>query len=398
MKVDIAIAGGGLAGSLIAWRLRTQRPDVSVAVVERGGRLGGNHTWSFHESDVSAATARWIDPIVAHHWPHQEVRFPAHRRLLRTGYRSATSERLHAAIAPLLGEGLMTGAEIAEVTPGGIALTDGRRIEAGAVIDARGQVRLSGKDPALTIAFQKFLGQELRFTRPHGLEAPIIMDATIPQSDGYRFIYVLPFTEDTALVEDTYYSDGADLDGESVRAEIQAYCAAAGWEVAGTLREENGVLPIALAGDIEKHLSAFPDGVSQAGLRAGLFHPLTGYSLPDATLLAEKIAGASDLSGPALFQLTRTHAIDRWQSRSFYRMLSRFLYYAAPPEERYRVLGRFYRLSNPLIERFYASNSTLQDKARVLVGKPPVSFMKAVECVDEDKWLESCWRPKLLAS
>lgn len=393
MKVDIAIAGGGLAGALIAWRLRAKRPDVSIAVVERGETLGGNHTWSFHDSDLPAATAEWIAPIIAHQWPRQEVRFPTHRRLLRTGYRSTTSELLHQTVAPMLGDGLLCSVGVEAISKSEIITSDDRAIAASAIIDARGQT----PESALTIGFQKFLGQELKFDKPHGLSAPIIMDATVSQSDGYRFIYVLPFSDDTALVEDTYYSDGAHLKRDVVRAEIADYCKAAGWNIESVIREEDGVLPIALAGDIEAHLDAFTDGVSQAGLRAGLFHPLTGYSLPDAALLAEMIADAPDLSGAAIFALTRNHAVRQWRSRAFYRMLSRFLYYAAKPEGRYKVLGRFYRLSEPLIERFYAGGSTRRDKMRVLVGKPPVSFFKAVECVDETRWLDKCWRPHVAA-
>ncbi|MEO0400143.1 MAG: lycopene beta-cyclase CrtY [Pseudomonadota bacterium] len=393
MKTDIAIVGGGLSGGLIALRLMEKRPDVSMTLIERGDRLGGNHTWSFHHSDLPAPLMDLVRPMIAYSWERQEVRFPSHQRTLETGYASSTSEKLHAHLAPKLGESLITGAEVTAVTPDAVQLADGCRIEAGAVIDARGQ-RHTG---ALTIGFQKFLGQEVRFDKPHGLDAPIIMDATIPQTDGYRFIYVLPFTEDTALVEDTYYADGADLEAETARTEIAAYCKRAGWSIAEILREENGVLPIALAGDINAHWDAATPGVSLAGLGAGLFHPLTGYSLPDAARLADVVAGAPDLSGPALYQLTRAHAEERWRERGFYRMLSRFLYYAAVPEERYRVLGRFYRLSGSLIERFYSSESLRRDKLRVLVGKPPVSFLKAVDCIDEDRWVDRCWRPKLAA-
>ncbi len=53
-------------------------------------------------------------------------------------------------------------------------------------------------------------------------------------------------------------------------------------------------------------------------------------------------------------------------------MLDKMLFKAAEPAERYRILERFYRLDPRLIGRFYAGRSTLSDKARVLMGKPPV--------------------------
>ena len=53
-------------------------------------------------------------------------------------------------------------------------------------------------------------------------------------------------------------------------------------------------------------------------------------------------------------------------------MLTKMLFGAARPQQRYRLLERFYRLPEGLIERFYAGHSTIADKLRVLAGKPPV--------------------------
>ena len=39
-QFDIAIAGGGLSGALIALALRARRPDISVALVEGGPAIG----------------------------------------------------------------------------------------------------------------------------------------------------------------------------------------------------------------------------------------------------------------------------------------------------------------------------------------------------------------------
>lgn len=61
------------------------------------------------------------------------------------------------------------------------------------------------------------------------------------------------------------------------------------------------------------------------------------------------------------------------------------LFRAADPAERYRILERFYRLPEPLIARFYASQSTLADRVRILAGKPPVSIRRAVAAIMEKK-------------
>ena len=61
---DVILAGGGLANGLIAWRLRTQRPELRILLLEQDDHLGGNHTWSFHASDLNAAQRAWIAPLV----------------------------------------------------------------------------------------------------------------------------------------------------------------------------------------------------------------------------------------------------------------------------------------------------------------------------------------------
>jgi lycopene beta-cyclase len=62
------------------------------------------------------------------------------------------------------------------------------------------------------------------------------------------------------------------------------------------------------------------------------------------------------------------------------------LFRAAEPQARYRVLERFYGLSEGLIARFYAGHSTLLDKMRVLAGKPPVPIGRAIRAILENRF------------
>ena len=123
-------------------------------------------------------------------------------------------------------------------------------------------------------------------------------------------------------------------------------------------RLESGVLPVVIAGDFAAYWASTGLDLAKAGMRAGLFHPTTGYSFPDAVRLAVAITEAPDLSHPALVELTRRHAESAWAGRGFYRALDTMLFRAAEPERRYRVLERFYRLNPGLIQRFYAAEST----------------------------------------
>ena len=372
MRYDLLLVGGGLANGLIAYRLAARRPELRILLLEAGPSLGGEHTWSFHESDLDPGQAAWLDPFVVHRWPAYDVIFPGLRRRVGTGYRSVTSGRFHQVLAAALGEGVRFGVRVEHTEPQGIVLDGGEEIAANALIDGRG----FALSPHLTLAWQKFLGLELRFARPHGLTAPIVMDAAVDQRDGFRFVYVLPFGPDRALVEDTYYSDDTSLDDDALRQRIGDYVAARGWTVAAVLREERGVLPITLGGDARASWSGAT--VPRAGLRAGLYHPTTGFSLPDAVRLADHICGLRDLSSAGLLAAVRDWSLQRWKEQGFFRLLNRMLFRAGDPSERWRVLRRFYGLPELAIRRFYAGRLVPADKARLLCGKPPVPLLGAV--------------------
>jgi len=377
-KTDLLIAGGGLAGGLIALALREKRPDFDLTVIEAAPRLGGNHIWSFFDSDI-APEDRWLaEPLVCQHWDGNDVRFPGHGRTLAGGYNSIESERLDARLREALPAARIIHARIAGLGAGAARLTDGTRVEAKAVIDARGV----GDFSMLDLGWQKFLGQLLRLETPHGLARPVIMDAAVDQSDGYRFVYLLPFGPDAVFVEDTYYTTTPDLDAGALRRNIADYATAQGWRIAAIEREEMAALPIAMGGDFDTFWPV-RDRVPRVGMAAGLFQPMTGYSLPDAVRTAALIAALPDLSSHALHHALRRHARAAWEKRGFYRLLARMLFRAADPAERYRLLERFYRLDEALIGRFYAGRSTLADRIRVLAGKPPVALHRALAAVTE---------------
>jgi lycopene beta-cyclase len=370
---DLVLAGGGLANGLLAWRLRTLRPELRILLLEGGEHIGGKHTWSFHDSDLTPAQRAWIAPLVSNRWPRYEVAFPDLARTLEGGYASIASSDFARVIEAALGPALLNQVRIASVTPTTVTLADGRSIHARAVIDGRG-MRSTNR---LSLGYQSFLGQELRLAAPHGLTAPVIMDAGVEQQDGYRFVYLLPFGPERVLVEDTHYVDSAAWEPQRLRANIAAYAQARGWHIADVLREEHGSLPIVLAGDFD----AFWDdlaGQPSSGLRAGLFHPTTGYSLPHAVRLAEHVTSMSELDAPQLFAAIREDARREWRGQRFFRLLNLMLFLAGRPEQRWRVMQRFYRLPAPLIARFYAGRLRLGDKARLLSGKPPVPVAQAL--------------------
>ena len=377
LDCDIALAGGGLSAGLIAYAVSQRHPELDLRIVDQSEKLGGNHVWSFFDSDI-APENRWIvEPLICHRWQGYDVQFPALSRILNAVYNSIESERLDEVLRAALPAGHILTGTITDLSPTQISLADGRTISARLVIDARGPSDLS----VLQSGWQKFVGQALTIKGGHGLLRPIVMDATVPQIDGYRFVYCLPFDAETVFVEDTYYSDTPDLDVPAIRARIADYAHAKGWSVAQTGREETGILPVIIGGNFRDYWKSSNQDIEKAGLRAGLCQPVTGYSLPDAVRLAARFA-ANPQPRPGM---TFEYAEQVWRARGFYRMLDAMLFRAAEPQERYRILQRFYGLSEGLIARFYAGHSTWADKLRVLAGKPPVPIGRAIRAILEKR-------------
>lgn len=372
---DLAIAGGGLAGGLIALALAELRPELNIAIIEGADHFGGNHIWSLFESDVDPEHRWLLEPLISRQWDSYDVHFPKYSRSLSNGYYSIESRNLDRELRQKLPEGsLKTGATIKKLKSGLVKLSDGEEVAAQAVLDVRG----GGDMSAFEHGWQKFCGQMLKLKEPHGLDRPVIMDATVEQIDGYRFVYCLPFSDTEIFVEDTYYSDMADLDVDILRGRIAHYAADQGWDIDTILREETGQLPVLYGGDFEEFWRANKGPDARAGARAALIQPITSYSLPMAVRTAMMIADMPRITQKPLNKMLKELATKHWKNGKFYRMLCAFMFKGADPEKRYLTLEHTYTKDEKLLERFYAGKSTKLDQATLLTGKPPIPISRAI--------------------
>ena len=365
--MNVLLVGGGLANGLLADRLLALRPELSFSILEAGPTLGGNHTWSFHGSDVTGDQLAWLAPYCARSWDAHDVTLPGVSRRISGSYHSIRSEDFNRILRERLGDRVRTSSRVTEVSGTRVVLDSGEVLEASAVIDGRAR---AFEFPA---GFQKFLGQDLQLEHPHGLERPLLMDATVEQLDGFRFIYVLPWDSHRVLVEDTRYSDTATLELDQVRSHLAEWTQARGWKIAAVLREESAALPIPLGGRVPQPQHPV------LGVAAGLFHATTGYSLPFAASVAEKICAQPVLEAASLTKLLNGVARAHWESQSFFRLLNRMLFRGAVPSERVKIFASFYGHDEAVIARFYAGRLTFADKVRALQrGAPTIPAFKGL--------------------
>jgi len=362
-EFDYVLVGGGLQNGLLTLALRAAGPLTRIALIELADRLGGNHTWCFHASDVPAGADAWISPLVVHRWPGYRVVFPNFRRHIDGPYSAITSERLHEVVASRIGprSELLLGTNVTGVGPHEVTIDGGRTITGEVVVDARGP----GAGAPTAGGYQKFLGLEVELGRPHGLDLPILMDATVDQEDGFHFVYILPLGPERALVEDTRFHEADGLDAASLRKSVHAYCDARELDVRRIIREERGILPMPWRDALPPAQTAPLLG----GYRGGWFHPGTGYSFPVAARLASFVAGNAGfaLDGHSFHRLRREHN----QQARYCHLLNQFLFRWYPAGQRWHIFERFYRMPVRTIERFYALRMTVADRVRLLAGRPP---------------------------
>jgi lycopene beta-cyclase len=384
---DVVIVGGGLAGQLCALALHGLAPRSSVALVERAPRLGGNHTWCCHLTDLAgggdageqALLHGWFLPLADVRWPGHRVVFPTFERVLDGEYLCLRSSSLaHKTEAALARPGcsLVTGQDVVAVDRHSVTLADGQRLTGRVVLDARGGELADYQDRA---GFQKFLGWEIELgdSAPASLApraVPTLMDASVAQVDGFRFVYTLPFSSTRLLVEDTYFSRHSALDQGAVRQRLQAYLAAKGIFDFTIVREESGVLPMPWAKPRRPHGRSAEDALA-IGYRGGFFHPGTGYSLGRAAVVACRVAelaraaGGGDLGQSVRNGLERLRA--RWaKDDDFGLFLNRLAFGLVPPTWlREHVFSPVNRLPQATLERFYAGCTSVRD--RLAIGTAP---------------------------
>lgn len=373
---DYVIVGGGLQAGLLALAFNYHQPSAKVLLIEKCKRLFGNHTWSFHATDVPAAARGWLASVSAKKWRGYSVKFPGFQKRINLGYETFSSAALDKAINALAKLGnleIITGKTVRELTANSIETDCGLSFEAKVVLDCRGAEKISDQQ----VGFQKFYGMEVELVGRYWPDPlPTIMDATVPQTDGFRFFYVLPLTRRRVLIEDTFFSNTPLHSHQSSATDIEKYLFDRNLQKWTIRREESGCLPMPYGASL-KPTGEFP---LRGGFRGGWFHAATGYSFPLASRFADSVASvsASETSTVIASLAKQNHF-----QATFSRFLNRLLFQLVTPEKRFLIFQRFYQsLGEQTIRRFYSHEFTKFDAARLLIGSPPqgltpIKFLKS---------------------
>ncbi len=369
---DIAIVGAGCAGLSLA---------VALAVAETGGRVllleprreyTRDRTWCFWNTEPHP-----FEAAVSHSWSRWRVSdgTASATRGGRYRYCHLPADAFYeAALARLAREPrvrLCRGVRVHSLRPaagGRVCVeTDRGGVTAGRVFDSRAP--LGAPAPVFV---QSFLGWHVRTDRacfdPETVELMQFLPSSVP--GRIRFVYVLPFARDEALVEMTYLDDPA-LPEPACEAELEAWLRAhaGGWEVlytgAGTPGGAGG-----RGGGPPAPPPTLP-GVTRIGIAGGRLKPSSGYGFLRIQRHSRAIAQAVRASRPAPVAAER--ALYGRLDRIFLRALQ------AEPAQGPELFLRMFAGAGPdALVRFLSERSTgLAEIARVAWSLPKLPMLRA---------------------
>ncbi|HKR24297.1 MAG TPA: lycopene cyclase family protein, partial [Allosphingosinicella sp.] len=261
----IVIAGGGLAACLAALAMARLRPEVPLLIVEEADRFGGDGHHHFPIEEVGEGGAMLIEPMALRRWPGFHVVFPGLARNLRAdwaGFAAADLNRLM--LETLDSKQYRLGAKVVPVRQDALVLDGGEEIRAEGAIDARGAPSLS----TLDLLYRAEFARIVRLKAPHRLDRPVLVDATVDQAGGFRFMQCLPLADDRLLVADVCVSERGQPDDQAP-ARIDHYLDSRGWVKKRADSASARIRPLPVGGDFAAFWRLGGARVAKLGLRGG---------------------------------------------------------------------------------------------------------------------------------
>lgn len=223
--------------------------------------------------------------------------------------------------------------------------------------------------PATVSLLQHFRGWRIR-TASAMFDADVatMMDFRVDQANGVCFVYVLPYSDNEALVECTVFSSAvwnAELYERRLRAYIADILGASDYEIIAT---EVGVIP--MTDRVPQRLHG-PSWIA-IGTAGGLTKPTTGYTVARCVRDAEHMMREYQRTGMFTVPASPPGRF-RWYDQLLLRIIR------DEPHEVPRILWTLFS-RNPIeqILRFLDEGTSLADEVKIFWSLPWRPFLRAI--------------------
>ena len=375
-RYEYVILGAGCAGLSLCYYLLEQGVTEPILILDQKSGFVDDRTWCFWDVEPTpfshlAAKRWWTWIFRATDTVQQRTERYPYQCLTASDFYTGVLEQIssHDNVTLHLGEPVVSCKEYGEEVFVGTArdaytahyVFDGRGLPPGspAFEEAKGE--------AVWVP-QKFVGLRLRSRKPvFDPGRCTLMDFSVDQGRGLRFVYVLPFSEHEALVENVYLSE-AEITVEEHRDELEEYLADV-YELSPddyvVDDEERGYIPMT------DH--AFPrksgDRTYLIGMLGGESRPSTGYTFLRIQRYCRALAKniIAEKEPPERIEPARYELLDK----VFLRFMNE--HSRRCPEVYLRM---FTGLPPDTLVRFLTEKSTLADDLRLVLAMPKMPFLK----------------------
>lgn len=371
-RYDYIIAGAGCSGLSLLLRMLRQPAlrDKSILLLDKAPKNTNDRTWCFWEQEPGI-----FEPIVHHRWSRLEFRSNFLQRELQTDpyqykmirgldfYRHCFSELARHPNVEVLHTAVHS---VGTETDNAYAGTSDGRFYSDYLFNGIPPSQIAVPKNKF-ILLQHFKGWRIRTDRPcFDPTKARLMDFTTSQSAGPAFFYLLPFTENEALIEYTLFSPQV-LESREYEIKLEEYvarcCHSGGYAI---LEQEFGVIPMTNI--------SFPvlDGrVINIGTAGGRVKPSSGYAFRSIQKQADQIIDSLLAHGDPV-HLPKEPVKHDFYDSVFLNVLHQ------RPQEAPLVFSRMFAATAPkTIFRFLDNESTFAEDLQVIGSLRSTAFVKA---------------------
>ncbi len=281
--LDLAIIGGGCAGLSLAREL-AKIPDweKEIAIFEAREHYENDRSWCFWEP-LDRDLASSLNPLIIHRWHSWRFssdHFTQIHQVNNQPYCYVSAQNFYDHIISHIDKSphirIYKGKAVQKIEPLAkgfcIAFNDGTVLHALRIIDTRTPSYQYSQQAKL---WQIFYGLEIK-TREKFFDRKIVglMDNMAIKKNIYEFIYILPFSENHALIELTHFTSTLQS-AESLKETLENYMhdhlKIPHFEV---IRHEYGCLPMGLRATCKK----INKNYIYAGTPSGALRASSGYA------------------------------------------------------------------------------------------------------------------------
>jgi lycopene beta-cyclase len=370
MHYDYVIIGAGAAGLQLALQMVGDEyfSDKSILLLDKDLKDKNDRTWSYWEKGEGR-----FDDIIYRSWSRAEFKSESLDRTLDLSpyiYKTLRGIDFYEyARTQLHGRITWLNEEVVNISHGhpNVVQTETGAYQSEIIFDSRIQSEYNDQAENFNTLLQHFLGWEVTFEKPvFQPDTFLMMDFRHAWEGATSFMYILPFSEKTALLEYTFFSADLLTDDQyekMIRSYIRDYIGEEKYHVG---EKEKGIIPMT---DFPFESEAAP-GHYRIGTAGGWVKGSSGYSFRNSMRNTNLLIQNLKSGKPLTKGITRPRF--KYYDSVFLQVLSEF------NERGGEFFSAMYRNNTPeRILKFLDEDTSFLEELRILSSFPKTVFTRA---------------------